>query len=465
MGISRFSKQQIEIFKAVVQALVEHKPLVIASGHGQGKDWIASIISLWFLYSFVPSKVIVTAPTGRQVEEVMWGEIEDKWNNAAVPLEGRLLSDKVDIGPNHYLIGFTTKETGNMVGKFQGFHSPNICVINSEAQAIPDAIYEQQDGILTSENSLQVLIGNPLHSTGKFARAIKNTTANIVLHLSVLDSPNYRYQEERIPGMASYHWVEAKRKEWGEDHPLWYARVLGELPPTSINTVFPIDLLDRMTGIEPKVLDRRLVVSCDPARFGDDETVIYGGISGKVVKTDILQKSAADAVVSHELQMVKYVGGDVLDNVQVENEADGLGGPICDFFRKLKGETVHQDDVTLSSKPDNEDRFANMRAEVWFDALAEVEAGRISIPDDKYLKEELAEVKYFFNMRGKIQLESKDDIKERLGRSPNRADAFVLLVRGFKKAQPARGKKDRWNPEDTSSRSGVSTNVKGAMTA
>lgn len=435
----------------------EHKDLVIPSGHAQGKDWICGSVVPWFLYNYYPSKVIITAPTDRQVREIIWGEIESRWNTSLVKLDGRLLSCKIDIAPDHFAIGFTTKETGNMTGKFQGFHSPNILVIASEAQAIPDKIYEQIEGILTSANSLLIMIGNPLSTSGKFARAIKNTTTNIVISLSVLDSPNYKERREVIPGMASYEWVEKKRIEWTEESPLWFARVLGQLPPTGIDSVFSPEVVEKMIGWEPRVVLRKKVVSVDPARFGDDDCVIYGNMSGRPLKSDIMPMSSGDKVCSRTLQMRKYI-----DANHITVDSGGLGGPICDFLRKMLPEGVYLEEVDSNGKPDDKEHYWNRRAEMWMYAKKEAEEGREAIPNDKFLIEELLEVKYFFNRKGKIQIEKKEDIKERLGRSPNRADAWILNVWGRKSAQVIHTK-GVWDEKGPSHEVGVVT--KSAMSA
>jgi phage terminase large subunit len=461
LDITRYSKGQLEILEAIPRAIAENKPIVVPSGNAQGKDFLSARIALWFLYNYSPSKVIITAPTDRQVKDIVWSEIETAWNNAHVEMPGRILTCKIDVMPNWFMIGFTTKESGGMIGKAQGFHSPNVCVIASEAQAIDDKINVQLDSLLNAEVNLYIMIGNPLRTTGFFARAIDNTTDNIVINLDALDSPNYRNKRNVIPGMASYEWIEKKRKEWDPegkgDHPLWLSRVRGIKPRSSIDTLFAEDLIKQMISREPRQLARKICVSCDPAGMGDDEQVIYGAVSGRIVGTDIKPQSRAPESCSLILQMVRNIGAN-----HVTIDADGLGGPICDFVDRLKPRGVTLQAVHANGKAEDE-QYENLKAEMWFYAKQEAEAGREQIPEDEYLKQELMEMKYFINLKGKMQIESKDDLKERLGRSPGRADAWVLNVWG-RKASAVVHKKDSWRDQDGSMRE-VSQGAVSAMAA
>lgn len=460
LGISRFSKGQAKILESLPIAIKEDKPIVVPSANAQGKDFLASCIGPWFLYNYMPSRVIITAPTDRQVKDIMWSELETRWNNAQIPLPGKIITCKIEVDAGWFLIGFTTKETGQMTGKAQGFHCQHVCVIASEAQAIEDNIFVQLDSILNAPVNLFIMIGNPLRTTGTFARAIDNTTDNIVIPLDALESPNYRYKSDIIPGMASYKWIEKKRKEWNpegtEDHPLWLARVRGKKPRTSIDTIFSEELITFMLKHEPRQLYRKIAVSCDAARMGDDEQVIYGNESGRVKKTDVKPQCKAPESCSLILQMTKEIGANM-----IVIDGDGLGGPICDFVEKLKPKGVDLLEVHSEGKPEDE-QYANLKAEMWFYAQQEAQAGRESIPDDEYLKQELSEMKYFINLRGKIQIESKDDLKERIGRSPDRADAWVMNVWGRKHSKIIRKKDSYRHDEDSEA---VSSKTTSAMTS
>ncbi len=202
LGIKQIWKLQEDLLNVLPIAIKEHKSIYIASGHALGKDYMAAAISQWFLHCYSPSKVIQTAPTDRQVKKVMWAETLGHWNNKKMDLGGTpYASPYLEIvKDNWFLIGFTTKETGGSResggGKFSGFHSPNMCIIASEAQAIEEQIYDQIDGCSASaENILIIFIGNPTRAKGRFAKGLKNKVDNIVFNFSCLENPNYKHRK------------------------------------------------------------------------------------------------------------------------------------------------------------------------------------------------------------------------------------------------------------------------------
>jgi hypothetical protein len=350
-------------------------------------------------------------------------------------MPGRIMTNRIDVGPQHYAIGFTTKDTGQMVGKFQGFHAPRVFVIVSEAQAVEDAIYEQIDAILTGDIGMMIQIGNPLRATGRFANDIKNKDRNIVIKLSCLDNPNYIEKRSVIPGLASYEWVEDKRLRWGEGDPRWASRVLGEIPHSSIDNVFSLDLLEKSKDYRTKETRVYRGTAVDVGRFGDDETVIYGGTNGQIERTDAYTGLSTTATASRSL----IVNGAVRGNFIIV-DGDGVGGGTIDTLRDMRLEGVDVVEIHSAGKADD-DQFENLRAEMWFKAKVRAEEGNAAIPgNDTALIEELGEVRFFFNKRGKIQIEPKEDIKERLGRSCNRADAWVYFQYGMSRASQIQSK-------------------------
>lgn len=440
LGVKKIWSLQDELLSAIPVAIKDRKPIYLASGHSLGKDYICGGVGPWFLDSYSPSIVILTAPTDRQVKNVMWGETLNHWNNRPQEYGGKAYTDPyIEIQKGSwYLIGFTTKESGASKegggGKFQGFHAPSVCVIVTEAQAVDDEIFDQIDAVTTNENVLIIFLGNPTRATGRFAKGLKDKKRNIVFNFSCLDNPNYKQRKTVIPGLCAYEWVEDKRERWGEEDPRWYGRVLGQVPDVSINNVFTQEMLDVGIGLtDTHGLLHNNGVAMDVAGEGDDDNVIYGGKRG-VVKADIVRSSGSPSQNAVDcLKMCKEVNG-----IFIIIDCDGLGIGTWQDTTNIPGVTeryhvikFHGSKTFAKDPVKNPDNYQNLRAKAYFIARDRLISGRASVPDDEELKEELLETKFFENKRGLIQLEEKADIKERLGRSPDKADAWVMLQYGF----------------------------------
>lgn len=450
---------QDEILRACPRAIAERKHIYVGSGHSLGKDYIAAAIALWFLDTHAPSKVILTAPTDRQVKNVMYAEVSGHWSRRLADLGGQAFtSPRIEhTKDSWFLIGFTTKETGVSAesggSKFQGYHSPNVCVIVSEAQAVEDKIFDQIEAITTNENILVIFLGNPTRATGRFAKGLRDKVNNIVFNFSCLDNPNYKERREVIPGLASYGWVEDKRKKWGEDDPRWQGRVLGQIPSSSIDNVFSEEIIQ--TGLKCKSTFEAKTnagVSMDVAGEGVDDNVIMGGRGGlvNVMKARALGSPSLNAIECQEVCAN-------INGTFIIVDCDGLGIGTWQELNKITGlsdrfHLVKYHGCAKLAKPtkSSEVAYENLRSKAHFIAKERLEQGKAQVPNDEELLEEMREIKFFENKRGLIQIEDKEDIKERLGRSPDKLDAWVMLQYGFHldlqpKRQPA--KKDAYSQQ------------------
>lgn len=419
-------------------ALQKHQPLYIASGHALGKDFIAGGLPLWWATTRYPAKTILTGPTHRQVIGITWNELlghVSRWRPDLPPLGGKLVQGSYQWDAQHFITAITTAHSESLIGKLQGYHSPHLLVLVTEAQAVPTSVKEQIDGLLTSGEALLVAVGNPLVTTGWFAAGLRNTTANRVLHLDCEDSPNVKEGREVIPGLVSREWVEDKRTQWyaeNPQHPLWLSRVKGQLPTTSVESVFDRDLIER--SWKYPLIDRGLRVSIgvDVAEFGDDESafcVLADGVCRGLVTTAKHEPmdTAGRAALYRTQHKASVV---VVDRL-------GVGAGVASALRELNGEDRTWSVVSFagSETPLAEDSVhLNQRAEAYCYARDQMQLGKVKAPTDQRTIDELCETRYFVTSKGKIQLEPKADIKERLGRSPDRADAWVQAVWGLRQA-------------------------------
>jgi len=442
IGVAATWKLQNELMDAIPVAMAEHKIIYIGSGHALGKDYILAGIGLWFLQTFRPSIVIETAPTERQVKSVMWKETTTHWNNRLLDLGGTIFTEpRLDIASDWYMLGFTTKETGATKegggGKFTGYHSPNICVLVTEAQAIEDSIYDQIDALATSENVLVIYAGNPTRAKGRFAAGLKDKKNNIVFNFSCLENPNYLQRKTVIPGLASYEWVEDKRRKWGEDDPRWIGRVLGQVPDTAVNNTFLGSLISHMRErcgfLAMSSLNAGVAV--DPAGEGVDDNVFMSGKGGDVKKVFTKTSMSPSDMAHKAVKMCKEVDGTFIivdcDGIGIGcwKELDNFDDGYLQGIRIIKFHGSAPSSVMEHKKA----VYQNCRSEASFVTRELGQGGKASLPNDAELIEDLSEEEFFENKRGLIQIELKEDLKDRLKRSPGKGDAYKMLQFGLSK--------------------------------
>ena len=443
LDIKQTWKLQDDLLDAIPRAMASHKIIYIGSGHALGKDYMAAGIGLWFLQTFRPSIVIETAPTERQVKSVMWKETTTHWNNRVIDLGGTIFTEpRLEVAPDWYMLGFTTKETGATKegggGKFTGYHSPNICVLITEAQAIEDSIYDQIDALATSENVLVIYVGNPTRAKGRFAAGLKDKKNNIVFNFSCLENPNYIQRKTVIPGLASYEWVEDKRRKWGEDDPRWIGRVLGQVPDTAVNNTFPAWLIEHMKKREGFLAMSSLNagVAVDPSGEGVDDNVFMSGKGGDVISVFTKTNMSPSDMAHRAVKMCREVDGSFIvvdcDGIGIGTwqELNKFDDGYLQGIRIIKFHGSSPSDVKEHGKA----VYQNCRSEASFVARELGKDGKASVPPgDAELLEDLGEEEYFENKRGLIQIEPKEDLKERIGRSPGKGDAWKMLQWGLSK--------------------------------
>lgn len=422
LGSHLWSKQA-----EILNAVRDHRRVAVRSGHGTGKTKCAAFAALWFLMSYPQSRVITTAPTWSQVEQLLWREIRAEHTNARIPLGGVLSSTKLELGPEWVAMGLST----DVPERFQGHHAEHLLLIVDEASGVDEAVYIAGEGFLTSANARILLIGNPTRNSGQFYRAFHSERDTWHrLSISAFDSPTFT-GERAPPSVASRLvtrcWVDEHRQLWGADSPLWQVRVLGEFPTESENTVISLVTVEAAQAREsvPSDGEPPPVVACDVARFGADSTVIVTrqGNRVRIVHTsqgaDLMQTCGAIIQTEEALRE-----GHDRGYVRIVIDDDGVGGGVTDRLRE-QGYTVEA--FNAGGKPHDGEHYVNRRAEMWFSGRDMLEDS-IDLDPDEQLAAELVASEYKFDSRGRFQIEPKDQIKKRLGRSPDRADAVLMAL-------------------------------------
>jgi hypothetical protein len=435
LGNSPWEKQ-----KEILRALKKGKDVAVASCHAAGKSWISARAVLWFLYCFPFSRVVTTAPTFPQVKDIIWQEIKQAHASSRQPLGGKPLDVRLELRPNWFATGRST----NDANRFQGAHSSSghVLVVADEAAGIDPEIWVGIDGITTSENSHRLAIGNPTESSGEFYEMFRRPGV-IKIHISAFDTPNFTHfcitlddirsgeWKEKITGplpapyLVDPGWVAERWEKWGEDSPLWISRVLGQFPVNSTDSLIPLSWIERAQRLqlepgEPNIL------AADIARYGSDDTVI-GQRRGSVAR--ILKVTSQEDTMTTTGRIVQALQDTNAQEIRIDGV--GIGAGVYDRLIELNKSAV---DMQAGRAAQNTERFANARAEWYWGLRERFEANDIDLDDDEELAFQLSNIKYKPNSRGQIIIESKEDMKKRGLKSPDKADMVMMLFAAVESA-------------------------------
>ena len=233
LGVELWAKQE-----EVLTALATHRRVAVKSGNGLGKGFCAAVALLWFMHAHQDAAIALsTAPTFRQVRHILWRQLRRLYRPAAKSLGGKMLDTRWELSGDRYAMGLSA----DSADQFQGFHSPNMFIVVDEAEGVGDEIYEAIESVMTSADPLLLLIGNPTTMTGAFRRAFyEERQLYRTITISALDSPNVQAGRVIIPGLTTPRWVEERREIWGDENPVYRARVLGEFPDQGEDTLLSL---------------------------------------------------------------------------------------------------------------------------------------------------------------------------------------------------------------------------------
>ena len=210
--------------REILRTLAVQRRVSVVGANGSGKDWAAARAILWWLATRPRAIVVVTGPTQRQVEQIVWRELRAAYKASRVPLGGRLSGSQWNIADDRYAIGFSTNKADNL----QGFHSPELLVVVTEAHAMPQ---DQMEALKRLYPARMLLTGNAFSRDGEFFDS-HHTKRHIYagVTVSVYDTPNFTGENGGAPGMPTEEDVEERKLDWGEDHPLYQGSILARFP-------------------------------------------------------------------------------------------------------------------------------------------------------------------------------------------------------------------------------------------
>lgn len=407
----------------MLKNFTKSKRNTIRSGHGTGKDAVATWIIWWFLCTRPFAKVVCTAPTFRQLNDVLWSEMS-KWGRKSktnLISEFVVQKDKIfhkDAPKEHWCraVSVSVKASADdQAETLAGFHGDHLLIVVDEASGVPDPVFIPLEGAMTQDDNRAFLIGNMTKNTGYFydTHYLDGIAENWQkFHWDSRESENVK------PSMIEYF-----KTKYGEDSDVFRVRVAGEPPLKESDSYIPlswaVQCIDNGVTCSP---DDLKFLGVDVARYGDDLSVILprqGNLIGPWETFDDLDTISLGGFVKFNLADMDATGA-AIDEI-------GVGAGVVDWLEKFNTPNIYG--VNTARNSSNIEEFNKLRDELWTAMRIKCMRGLYNFPAGKLgdeLANELSMPRYDFNAHGGVILESKKIMRSRGIKSPNIADALAL---------------------------------------
>ena len=416
------SEQQTE----ALALIPKEKRITIRSGHGTGKDALAAWVILWFLTTRPYAKVVCTAPTARQLSDILWSEVS-KWLRKSILSEEFVIQqDKIfhkDAPKEHWVraVSPSVKASPEEQGEtLAGFHGEHLLIIVDEASGVADPVYVPLEGAMTQEDNRCLLIGNMTKNTGYFY--------DTHFHNLIKGAWTRLHWDSRNSSNVAASMVDYFRNKYGEDSNVFRIRVAGDPPLADEESFIQLHWAQQCVGrdIVPDPLSP-FYLGVDVARFGNDSSVILPRQGDFIHPWETFQKMDTVDLAGHIIITFNELAaaGIAIDEI-------GLGAGVVDILGKHQGfskisRTVFGINVSRASS--NHTRWHRLRDELWWKVREKCLQGAYSFPVGSAgdeLVNELSMPRYKFDNNSAYVVESKKDLKARGRWSPNIADALCL---------------------------------------
>jgi phage terminase large subunit len=401
--------------------------LAMKASKGVGKTACLAWIAWNFLLTRPQPKVLATSISGDNLSDGLWTEM-DMWRGKSPLLQKHFEWTKTRIyhrGQYETTWWMAARQWSQSADKSQqantlaGMHADYILFLLDESGGIPDPVMVTAEAALSSciEGHI-VQAGNPTHLSGPLYRAV-NLEKHLWKVIEINGDPDDKKRSTRI----SLQWATDMIKTWGREHPYVMVNVLGRFPPSSFNALIgPDEVRDSMKRFyrEFELGNAPRVMGVDVALFGDDQSVIafrQGLQMYPFKKYRNLQPSQGASIVSREWEEFRAQAAFV-------DATGGAGAGWVDGLMLLGRAPIG---VQFAGQAHESQRYANKRAEMYFDLVNWIKRGGALPPDDNLLAQ-LTATTYTYEKRGdRFLIEPKDLVKTKLnGNSPDEADACAL---------------------------------------
>lgn len=397
--------------------------LAMKACKGPGKTMLLAIICWWFLVTRFHSEIIATSITGPNLSDGLWKEM-DKWRS-----KSKLLQEMFDWNKESIVMK-KHRSTWFMVARqfskdatpdqqadtLAGKHMDNMLFVIDEAGGVPDSVMVAAEAALSSGVDTRIVIaGNPTHRTGPLFRAC-HTDRALWEVVEITGDPKDPNRSPRI----DIKWAQDQIDMWGADNPYVLVNIFGKFPPASLNSLLGPEEIEAAFNVnleEEQYMFAQKRIGIDVGRFGDDETVLFPRQGLAAFRPIILRSMRTNEIADRVVEGKQRWGSEI----EFIDCTGGYGGGVEDDMIRRSFSPIA---VMFNARATDHARFLNKRAEMWWEMAKWVKRGG-SLPRIEGLQEELTDINFTY-VGDKMQLEPKEFVKKRLGRSPNKGDGLAL---------------------------------------
>ena len=386
----------------------------IASGHGVGKSCQVAWLILWAMSTRPHIAGWVTANTQSQLKSKTWRELS-VWHQRLLNAHWFKWSATrfchIDHAETWGIDAIPWSEHNPEA--FAGLHAKYVLLVMDESSAISDKIWDVAEGAMTTPRAMWFCYGNPTKNSGRFRECFGKF--------------KHRWNQRQIDSRTCKMTNKTKIQEWeddhGEDSDFFRIRVRGEFPRFGTNQLISGEDVSRGRKYDmatDEYIHFNTVIGVDVARFGSDETVITVR-QGRKVFSQLTYSGLNNIQVGARVVEVyrKYgsTGTMLVDEV-------GLGAGVVDYLMTAGYPVVG---VNAGARAKDDKVYYNKRAEMW-GRMRDWVDGAVDIPDDPVLADQMSALEYTYDLKERIKLERKEDLRDRLPQlgSPDRADSLAL---------------------------------------
>jgi hypothetical protein len=402
----------------ILMAFRDNKRLAMKAAKGCGKSTVLSWCAWNFLATRLKPKIAATSITSDNLSDGLWPEMS-KWQSKSPFLKETFTWTKTRIfanaSPEEWWMSARTwpksADSDKQADTLAGLHADYLLFILDEVGGIPDSVMAAAEaGLATGKETKIIMAGNPTHLDGPLYRAC-TSERHLWYMAQITGDPDDPKRSNRI----DINWARDQIQKYGKDNPWVLVNVFGQFPPTSLNTLLGPEEVE--AAMKRRYKDQDYVYSqkrlgCDVAREGDDRTVIFPR-QGLMAFKPVVMRSQYGPDIAARIMSARAKWGSEIEFI---DDTGGWAGSVIDSVKQA-GHNLFP--INFAGKA-IDPRYLNKRAEMWFEMAQWVKRGG-ALPNLPELMRELVAPTYTFQ-NGKFQIEPKDQIKKRLGYSP---DCFV----------------------------------------